>query len=63
MLMSMMPSVIICKLKLCQYYSYSTDDKEELKRSKDWIEKRKKYQSIYPYITIDARVLKIEINE
>ena len=53
----------ICKLKLCQYYSYSTDDKEELKKSKDWVEKWKKYQSIYPYITIDARVMKIEINE
>ncbi len=53
----------VCKLKPCQYYSYSTDDKEELKRSKDWVEKWKKYQSIYPYITIDARVMKIEINE
>lgn len=53
----------VCKLKSCQYYSYSTDDKEELKRSKDWVEEWKKYQSIYPYITIDARVMKIEINE
>ena len=38
-------------------------DKEVLKRSKDWVEEWKKYQSIYPYITIDARVMKIEINE
>ena len=54
----------ICKLKSCQYYSYSTTgDKEELKRSRDWVEKWKKYQSKYPYITIFARVMKIEINE
>ena len=53
----------VCKLKSCQYYSYSTDDKEVLKRSKDWVEEWKKYQSIYPYITIFARVMKIEINE
>ena len=54
----------VCKLKSCQYYSYSTTgDKEELKRSRDWVEKWKKYQSKYPYITIFARVMKIEINE
>ena len=54
----------ICKLKLCQYYSYSTTgDKEELKRSRDWVEKWNKYQSKYPYISIYARVMKIEINE
>lgn len=53
----------VCKLKSCQYYSYSTDGKEELKRSKYGVEEWKKYQSIYPYITIDARVVKIEINE
>lgn len=53
----------VCKLKSCQYYSYGTDDKEVLKRSKDWVERWEKYQSIYPYITIDARVMKIEINE
>lgn len=33
----------ICKLKSCQYYSYSTTgDKEELKRSRDWVEEWKK---------------------
>ena len=54
----------ICKLKSCQYYSYSTTgDKEELKRSRDWVEEWKKNQSKYPYITIFARVMKIEINE
>ena len=54
----------ICKLKSCQYYSYSTTgDKEELKRSRDWVEEWKKNQPKYPYITIFARVMKIEINE
>lgn len=54
----------ICKLKSGQYYSYSTmGDKEELKRSRDWVEEWKKNQSKYPYITIFARVMKIEINE
>lgn len=53
----------VCKLKFCQYYTYSTDVKEELRKSKDWIEKWKAYQLIYPYITIDARLMKIEINE
>lgn len=53
----------VCKLKFCQYYSYSMDGKEELRRSRDWIKKWKAYQSIYPYITIDARSMKIEINE
>ena len=38
-------------------------DKEELKRSRDWVEEWKKNQSKYPYITIFARVMKIEINE
>lgn len=52
----------VCKLKSCQYYSYSTGDKEELKRSRDWVEKWNKYQSKYPYISIYARVMKIEIN-
>lgn len=54
----------VCKLKSCQYYSYSysTDNKEVLKRIKDWVEKWKKCQSKYPYISIYARVMKIEIN-
>lgn len=54
----------VCKLKSCQYYSYSysTDNKEVLKRIKDWVEKWRKYQSKYPYISIYARVMKIEIN-
>lgn len=45
------------------FYPLYKDDKEVLKRSKDWVEEWKKYQSIYPYITIYARVMKIEINE
>lgn len=54
----------ICKLKSCKYYSYSTTgDEEELKRCIAFEEEWKKYQSIYPYIAIDARVMKIEINE
>lgn len=54
----------ICKLKSCKYYSYSTTgDEEEIKNCRDWVEKWEKYQSIYPYVAIDARYRKVEINE
>ena len=54
----------ICKLKSCKYYSYSTTgDEEEIKNCRDWVEKWEKYQSIYPYVAIDARYWKVEINE
>lgn len=52
----------ICKLKSCRYYSYSaTGDEEELKRCIDFEEEWEKYQSIYPYLAIDARYRQIEI--
>ena len=52
-----------CSVSRMDGVSTGADDKEVLKRSKDWVEEWEKYQSIYPYITIDARVMKIEINE
>lgn len=52
----------ICKLKSCRYYSYSAmGDEEELKRCIDFEEEWEKYQSIYPYLAIDARYRQIEI--
>lgn len=52
----------ICKLKSCRYYSYSaTGDEEELKGCIDFEEEWEKYQSIYPYLAIDARYRQIEI--
>lgn len=42
----------VCKLKSCQYYSYSysTDDNEVLKRIKDWVENGKISVEISIYI-------------